>query len=62
MSSETTAPQPPPLEDKEYVKVVESRARLQNLRAEEKLKNIDDLADAIFAARKSYRSKNSDDQ
>jgi len=34
---------------------VASRARKQNFRAEEKLRNLDDLAEMIFIARKNYQ-------
>jgi len=41
--------------DAEYVDYVVSRARKQNFRAEEKLRNLDDLAEMIFIARKNYQ-------
>ena len=41
--------------DESYVKFVEERLKKTNYHAEEKLKNIDDLAEIIFTARDSYQ-------
>jgi hypothetical protein len=52
-----TTPCSPPKADEKYLEFVKERARHQNYRAEEKLRNIDDLAEMIFIARQDYRKK-----
>jgi hypothetical protein len=50
-------PNSPQNADEEYLEFVKERARHQNYHAEEKLKDIDDLAEMISIARRDYRKK-----
>jgi hypothetical protein len=46
------------ISESEYLEFVKTRLENSNYRAEEKLKRIDELGDAIFIARKNYRDQN----
>lgn len=43
--------------EESYLKFVKERVKNVDFHAEEKLRNIDELAEAIFIARESYRKK-----